>query len=95
MDSVHSDNGSDFRTLHLSKACLKYDINWEYRPIDGAKFGGHIERLLGIVNLEMHVLDGTTKSNIVMKGHMIQQKCLLNSQRSRILYCLLDCECLS
>lgn len=68
MDSVHSDNGSDFRTLHLSKACLKYDINWEYRPIDGAKFGGHIERLLGIVNLEMHVLDGTTKSNIVMKG---------------------------
>lgn len=47
---------------------MKYDINWEYRPIDGAKFGGHIERLLGIVNLEMHVLDGTTKSNIVMKG---------------------------
>ena len=68
MDSVHSDNGSDFRTQHLSKACLKYDINWEYRPIGGAKFGGHIERLIGVVNLEMHILEGTTKSNIVMKG---------------------------
>lgn len=68
MDTVHSDNGSDFRTQHLSKACLKYDINWEYRPIGGAKFGGHIERLLGVVNLEMHVLEGTTKSNISMKG---------------------------
>ena len=68
MDSVHSDNGSDFRTNHLHKACLKYDINWEYRPIGGAKYGGHIERLLGIVNLEMHVLDGTTKSNIFEKG---------------------------
>lgn len=68
MDTVHSDNGSDFRTQHLSKACLKYDINWEYRPIGGAKFGGHIERLLGVVNLEMHVLEGTTKSNILMKG---------------------------
>ncbi len=68
MDSVHSDNGSDFRTNHLHKACLKYDINWEYRPIGGAKYGGHIERLLGIVNFEMHVLDGTTKSNIFEKG---------------------------
>jgi len=68
MDSVHSDNGSDFRTQHLSKACLKYDINWEYRPIGRAKFGGHIERLIGVVNLEMHILEGTTKSNIVMKG---------------------------
>lgn len=68
MDSVHSDNGPDFRTRHLSKACLKYDINWEYRPIGGAKYGGHIERLLGVVNLEMHILEGTTKSNIFMKG---------------------------
>ena len=68
MDSVHSDNGADFRTNHLRKACLKYDINWEYRPIGGAKYGGHIERLLGIVNLEMHVLEGTTKSNIFEKG---------------------------
>lgn len=56
MDSVHTDNGPDFRTNHISKACLKYGIHWEYRPIGGARFGGHIERMLGIVNLEMHVL---------------------------------------
>lgn len=68
MDSLHSDNGADFRTNHLSKACLKHGIHWEYRPIGGKQFGGHIERMLGVVNLEMHILDGTTKSNIVQKG---------------------------
>ena len=68
MDSLHSDNGPDFRTNHLSKACLKYGIHWEYRPIGGKQFGGHIERMLGVVNLEMHILDGTTKSNIIQKG---------------------------
>ncbi len=68
MDSVHTDNGPDFRTNHISKACLKYGIHWEYRPIGGARFGGHIERMLGIVNLEMHVLDGTTFSNVQQRG---------------------------
>lgn len=68
MDSLHSDNGPDFRTNHLSKACLKYGIHWEYRPIGGKQFGGHIERMLGVVNGELHNLDGTTKSNIVQKG---------------------------
>lgn len=68
MDSIHSDNGSDFRTDHLKKACLKYGIHWEYRPIGGAKFGGHIERLLGVVNLEMHILEGSTFSNTFDKG---------------------------
>ncbi|OHC25297.1 MAG: transposase [Pseudomonadales bacterium RIFCSPHIGHO2_12_FULL_40_16] len=68
MDSVHTDNGSDFRTNHISKACLKYGINWEYRPIGGAQFGGHIERMLGIVNLQMHILDGTTFSNVKERG---------------------------
>ncbi len=46
-------------------------------PIGGAKYGGHIERLLGIVNLEMHVLDGTTKSNIFEKEVMIPLRMLV------------------
>lgn len=68
MDAIHTDNGADFRTNHLSNACLKYGINWEYRPIGGAQFGGHIERLLGVVNLQMHILDGTKFSNVAAKG---------------------------
>lgn len=63
MDCIHTDNGSDFRSHYLQRACIKYGINWEYRPIGGARFGGHIERMLGIVNLEMHILDGTTFEN--------------------------------
>lgn len=68
MDSIHTDNGSDFRTNHISTASLKYGIHWEYRPIGGAQFGGHIERMIGIVNLEMHILDGTTFSNVKERG---------------------------
>lgn len=68
MDTIHTDNGPDFRTNHLSRACLKHGINWEYRPIGGAKYGGTIERLLGIVNLQMHILDGTKFSNVQAKG---------------------------
>ncbi len=70
MDSVHTDNGPDFRTNHISKACLKYGIHWEYRPIVGQDLAV-ISSMLGIVNLEMHVLDGTTFSNVQQRGLMI------------------------
>lgn len=68
MATVHTDNGADFRVDSLSRACLKYDINWEYRPIGGAKFGGHIERLLGTLNREIHTIPGATFSNIEQRG---------------------------
>lgn len=68
MDTLHSDNGSDFHTDFMQRSCLKYGINWEYRPIGKAKFGGHIERLIGTLNQEIHLLEGTTFSNTQMKG---------------------------
>lgn len=68
MSTIHTDNGSDFRVDSLSRACLKYNINWEYRPIGGARFGGHIERLLGTVNRELHTIPGATFSNVAQRG---------------------------
>lgn len=68
MDSIHTDNGADFRTTDLQRACLKYGINWEYRPIGGKQFGGHIERLIGSLNKEIHTLPGATFSNVSQRG---------------------------
>ncbi|MCU7995270.1 Mu transposase C-terminal domain-containing protein [Shewanella glacialipiscicola] len=68
MNTIHTDNGADFRTDYLSRTCLKYNINWEFRPIGGANFGGHIERLLGTINRELHTVPGATFSNIQQRG---------------------------
>lgn len=74
MDTIHSDNGADFRTEFMQRSCLKYGINWEYRPIGKANFGGHIERLIGTINREIHLLEGTTFSNVEMKGAYPSEK---------------------
>lgn len=68
MNTIHTDNGSDFRADYLARSCLKYNINWEYRPIGGANFGGHIERLLGTINRELHTIPGATFSNVQQRG---------------------------
>lgn len=73
-ESYHTDNGADFRTADLQIACLKYGINWEYRPIGGKQFGGHIERLIGSLNKEIHTLPGTTFSNIADRGNYDSEK---------------------
>lgn len=67
MDTIHTDNGADFRSEALSRACRIYDINLEYRPVAMTNYGGHIERLIGTVMSEVHGLPGTTFSNIQEK----------------------------
>jgi putative transposase len=61
---IHVDNGPDFRTETLRRACLEYDINLEFRPVKVPNYGGHIERLVGTFMKETHKLKGTTFSNI-------------------------------
>lgn len=64
MDIIHTDNGADFRTDTLKKACQAYGINIQFRPINKKQYGGHIERLIGTIMKETHALPGTTFSNI-------------------------------
>lgn len=64
MQTIHADNGSDFRTDTLEKACLSYGTHIEFRPINKKQYGGHIERVIGTVMKEVHSLPGTTFSNI-------------------------------
>lgn len=64
MDTIHTDNGAEFQSDTLQKACMTYEINLEYRPVKSPHFGGHIERLIGTMMKSVHSIPGTTFSNI-------------------------------
>ncbi len=67
-DGVHSDNGSDFRSATFQRACANLGIETDYRPLGAPRYGGHIERLIGTAQSEMHLLPGTTFSNVADRG---------------------------
>jgi len=64
MGTIHTDNGADFRSDSLRRACQIHGINLEFRPVKSANFGGHIERLIGTLMSEVHDIPGTTFRNI-------------------------------
>ncbi|OYX04277.1 MAG: integrase [Caulobacter vibrioides] len=65
---VHTDNGSDFRSRSFSHACSNLGIETDRRPVGAPRYGGHIERLIGSVMSEMHLLPGATFSNVAARG---------------------------
>lgn len=67
-ETIHTDNGKDFRSRFLERFAAQYDITLEYRPVRTPHIGGLIERVVGTVNRYVHPLDGTTKSNVHEKG---------------------------
>jgi len=64
MGTVHVDNGADFRSEALSRACLTHNIKINFRPAGQSNFGGHVERVIGTMMKEIHALPGTTFSGI-------------------------------
>jgi len=63
-ETIHTDNGADFRSGNFKKSCLLHNIKLEFRPVKQPQYGGHIERVLGTFLKEIHNLPGTTFSNI-------------------------------
>lgn len=63
MRKVHADNAKEFKGKMLLAACDEHHIDLQLRPIKTPRYGGHIERMIGNVNREMHKKRGTTHSN--------------------------------
>jgi putative transposase len=63
MSAIHSDNGSEFHSQLLQRACENFAIDIHWRAIPKPNWGGHIERLMGTVANELRKLPGTTFSN--------------------------------
>jgi putative transposase len=65
---LHLDNGKDFHSEALRRGCEQYGISVDYRPVRTPHYGGHIERLIGTLMGNVHLLPGTTFSNIKERG---------------------------
>ncbi len=67
-ETIHVDNGADFRAEAIKEAGLLHGINIEFRPVGRSNYGGHIERAIGTLMTAVHEIPGTTFSNIQQKA---------------------------
>ena len=73
-DVIHVDNGKEFHGRALARGTAEHGIALEYRPVLRPHYGGHIERLIGTMMGAVHLLPGTTSSNIAARGSYDPQK---------------------
>jgi putative transposase len=66
--ALHMDNAREFRSQSVRRGCDEYGITKIFRPIARPHYGGHIERLIGTLMGRVHLLPGTTSSNIAARG---------------------------
>ena len=62
-ETVHSDNGADFRSRAFAWACREEGIKLIFRPIGAPHYGGHIKRLIGTTMGRVHFYPGSTFAN--------------------------------
>ena len=67
-DEIQLDNAKEFHSRALGRGTQEYGIELSYRPLRQPQYGGHIERLIGTTMGAVHLLPGTTFSNIQEKG---------------------------
>jgi putative transposase len=73
-ERLHLDNAKEFRSEALQRGCEQYGIAIDHRPVRTPHYGGHIERLIGTMMGKVHLLPGTTFSNIQEKGDLDPDK---------------------
>ena len=67
-ETIHVDNGADFRSRAFERACRDEGIALIWREPGEPRYGGHIERLIGTQMGAVHLLPGTTFSSIAERG---------------------------
>lgn len=73
-ETIHVDNGADFRSNAFIRGCRNEGINIIWRPPGEPHYGGHIERLMGTMMGEMHLLPGTSFGNPIERGSYDSKK---------------------
>lgn len=71
---IFVDNGKDFQSKAFIRGCADYGIKLSYRPVGSPHYGGTIERLIGTMVGQCHLLPGTTKNSVKAKGDYDPQK---------------------
>ncbi|WP_082560861.1 Mu transposase C-terminal domain-containing protein [Caulobacter sp. Root487D2Y] len=65
---LHSDNAKEFTRDDLRRAFLNHGVDWSLRPLGGARYGGHVERLIGTLMGGCRVLPGATHNSPAARG---------------------------
>jgi putative transposase len=73
-ERLHLDNAKEFHSEALRRGCEQYGIAVDYRPVRTPHYGGHIERLIGTMMGKVHLLPGTTFSDVRAKGDLDPSK---------------------
>jgi putative transposase len=73
-ERLHLDNAKEFRCEALRRGCEQYGIAIDYRPVRTPHYGGHIERLIGTMMGKVHLLPGTTFSDVPAKDDLDPEK---------------------
>jgi putative transposase len=68
LQTIHLDNAKEFHGRALERGCREYGIALRFRPPGTPHFGGHIERLIGTLMDDVHLLPGTTFSSVEARG---------------------------
>lgn len=66
--TIHLDNAKEFRGRALVRGCEQHGIGIVHRPPLRPHFGGHVERLIGTLMGEVHLLPGTTFRSVEERG---------------------------
>jgi transposase InsO family protein len=66
--TIHLDNAKEFHSQALARGSREHGIELTYRPPGLPHYGGHIERLIGTLMGEIHLLPGTTFSSVADLG---------------------------
>lgn len=66
--TIHADNAKEFRGEMLQLVCKQYGIDLVWRPVARPEYGAHVERLLGTLSKQIHLLSGTTFSDVQQRG---------------------------
>jgi len=67
-DAIHVDNAKEFCSRALQRGAEEYGVALIHRPVARPRYGGHIERLIGTMMGSVHLLPGTTFSDIESRG---------------------------
>lgn len=67
-ETIHVDNAKEFRSKAMRRGAEEHGISLQFRPIGSPHYGGHIERLIGTMMGAVHLLPGSTFSNIKDRG---------------------------
>ncbi len=72
--TFHTDNAAEFRGDDLRRFCETLGINMEFRPRGSPHYGGHVERVIKTLNMQLHALPGSTFSNVQDRGEYKSEK---------------------